>query len=379
MRRTLTVELPNGVRMPCIDQGDPTAPTVLLVHGVGDSGRAFEALLAHLPDSVRAVAPTLRGHGSASRPESGYRSADFAGDLAALMDALRIEAAVVVGASSGGQVALRLALDCPERILGVVLLGSPLRLSDKPAVREAWDSTFSLLEDPIDPDFVRDFIASTVVRPVPADVVENLVQESLRVPAFVWKATIAALLEDDLSPQTRGRRGADARGLGRPGRHPAAQRPRSPRDGDPRSTAPGLRGRRPCLLLGRRRARRRRPCGLRGVLGLEVAGDRCRWRPSRIVLKGCRAPPRSASSTDHRADGLPLCLRARHAADENPACPQRHLDVDAPAGPVRCCASTNADHGEDEVFGFEDAPVVFGTALTRSAPSPPRERRRLPR
>ncbi len=201
MRRTLTVELPNGVRMPCIEQGDPTAPTVLLVHGVGDSGRAFEALLAHLPDSVRAVAPTLRGHGSASRPESGYRSADFAGDLAALMDALRIEAAVVVGASSGGQVALRLALDCPERILGLVLLGSPLRLSDKPAVVEAWDSTFSLLKDPIDPGFVRDFIASTVVRPVPADVVENLVQESLRVPAFVWKATIAALLEDDLSPQ----------------------------------------------------------------------------------------------------------------------------------------------------------------------------------
>ena len=201
MRRTLTVELPNGVRMPCIEQGDPTAPTVLLVHGVGDSGRAFEALLAHLPDSVRAVAPTLRGHGSASRPESGYRSADFAGDLAALMDALRIEAAVVVGASSGGQVALRLALDCPECILGVVLLGSPLSLGDKPAVVEAWDSTFSLLKDPIDPGFVRDFIASTVVRPVPADVVENLVQESLRVPAFVWKATIAALLEDDLSPQ----------------------------------------------------------------------------------------------------------------------------------------------------------------------------------
>jgi pimeloyl-ACP methyl ester carboxylesterase len=61
------------------------------------------------------------------------------------MDALRIKAAVVVGASSGGQVALQLTLDHPERILGLVLLGSPLRLSDKPAVREAWDSTLSLL------------------------------------------------------------------------------------------------------------------------------------------------------------------------------------------------------------------------------------------
>jgi non-heme chloroperoxidase len=195
------VELAAGVRLPYIEQGDPTAQSALLVHAVGDSGRAFEPLLAHLPDSVHAVAPTLRGHGNASRPESGYRSADFADDLAALMDALRIEAAVVVGASSGGQVALRLALDRPERILGLVLLGSPLRLGDKPSVREAWDSTFSRLEDPIDPAFVRGFLESIVARPLPEALRETLVCESLEVPAFVWKATIAALLEDDLSPQ----------------------------------------------------------------------------------------------------------------------------------------------------------------------------------
>jgi non-heme chloroperoxidase len=195
------VELASGIRMPYIEQGDPTARTVLFVHAVGDSGRAFEALLAHLPDSIHAVAPTLRGHGDASRPESGYRSAEFAGDLVAFMDARCIEAAVVVGASSGGQVALRLALDHPQRILGLVLLGSPLRLSDKPAVREAWDLTLSQLEDPIDPGFVRNFIESVVVRPVPEGVRETLVQESLKVPAFVWKATMAAMLEDDLSPQ----------------------------------------------------------------------------------------------------------------------------------------------------------------------------------
>jgi non-heme chloroperoxidase len=201
MMRTLAVELANGVRMPYIEQGDPTALTVLFVHAVGDSGRAFGALFEHLPDSVRAVAPTLRGHGDASRPESGYRSTDFASDLAALMEALGIGAAVVVGASSGGQVALRLAVDQPERVLGLVLLGSPLRLSDKPGVREAWDSTFSLLEDPIAPGFVRGFIESTVVRPVPEAVRETLVKESLKVPAFVWKATIAGLLEEDLSAQ----------------------------------------------------------------------------------------------------------------------------------------------------------------------------------
>jgi pimeloyl-ACP methyl ester carboxylesterase len=128
----LAVELANGVRMSCIEQGDRVATTVLLVHAVGDSGRAFEALLVHLPDSVHAVAPTLRGHGSASRPESGYRSADLAGDLAALMDALHVEAGVAVGASSGGRVALRLALDHPARVdSGRV---APLMPHEAPAV-----------------------------------------------------------------------------------------------------------------------------------------------------------------------------------------------------------------------------------------------------
>jgi pimeloyl-ACP methyl ester carboxylesterase len=200
-RASPAVELGSGVRMPYIEQGDTTAVIVVLVHAVGDSGRAFEPLLAHLSHSVHAIAPTLRGHGDASRPRSGYRSADFADDVAAFMDALHIEAAVVVGASSGGQVALRLALDRPERIRGIVLLGSPLRLGDKPAVRAAWDSTLSLLEDPIDPDFVRDFLDSTVSRPVPEAVREALIEESLKVPAFVWKATVSALLDDDVSPR----------------------------------------------------------------------------------------------------------------------------------------------------------------------------------
>ena len=54
---------------------------MVLVHAVGDSWRSFERVLGHLPESIHAFAPTLRGHADASRPESGYRSCDFAGDL----------------------------------------------------------------------------------------------------------------------------------------------------------------------------------------------------------------------------------------------------------------------------------------------------------
>jgi non-heme chloroperoxidase len=82
-----------------------------------------------------------------------------------------------------------------------VFIGSPLSLRDKPAVLEMRDSTISKLTDPIDPDFVREFIESTFTKPVPESLLQILVQESLKVPARVWKATLEGLLEDDSSEE----------------------------------------------------------------------------------------------------------------------------------------------------------------------------------
>jgi non-heme chloroperoxidase len=199
VRISATVELPNRVVLPYVEQGDPSAIPLLLVHAIGDSWRSFERVLDDLPASVHALAMTLRGHGEASRPASGYRAGDFSGDLEGFMDTLRLEVAVIAGGSSGGLVAQRFAIDHPDRTAGLVLLGSPLRLADKPAARELMEETISKLSDPVDPGFVRGFVESTVVRPVPDAFLAAMVQEGLKVPAYVWKATGEGLLEDDFS------------------------------------------------------------------------------------------------------------------------------------------------------------------------------------
>ncbi len=192
-----SVLLSSQVRLPYAEQGDPAGVPVVFLHAIGDSWRAFEPVLAHLPESIHAFALTQRGHGDASRPATGYRVRDFAADLAAFMDAVQLEASVIAGGSSGGFVARRFAIDHPKRSMGLVLLGSPASLGDKPAVQEMWDSTASKLTDPVDPGFVRGFAASTLARPVPQGFFETIVQESLKVPAFVWRATLAGLLADD--------------------------------------------------------------------------------------------------------------------------------------------------------------------------------------
>jgi non-heme chloroperoxidase len=202
MRRTATpiiksVELPNRVRLPYVEQGDSSGVPVLLLHAIADSWRSFEPVLSHLPESIHTFALTQRGHGDASRPASGYSVHDFAADLAAFMDALHLEAAVVVGGSSGGFIARRFAIDNPERTLGLVLLGSPAILRNKPGVLEMWDSTISKLTDPLSPDLVREFAEGTLTRPVPQAFLETIVRENLKAPARVWKDTFEGLLEDD--------------------------------------------------------------------------------------------------------------------------------------------------------------------------------------
>jgi non-heme chloroperoxidase len=180
-----SIGLPGGLTLPYVEQGDPSGVPLLLLHAVADSWRSFELLLPHLPSSIRALVPTQRGHGEAARPDSGYRPHDFAADLATFMDELHIGRAVVAGGSSGGFIARRFAIDHPDRTYGLVFLGSPLSLRDKPGVIEMWDSTFKTLTDPIDATFVREFAQSTLAQEVPQDFFETIVLENLKVPALV--------------------------------------------------------------------------------------------------------------------------------------------------------------------------------------------------
>jgi non-heme chloroperoxidase len=195
-----SVKLPNRVKLQYVEQGDPSGTPVLLLHGITDSWHSFERVLPHLPESIHAFALSQRGHGDADRPASGYRPQDFAADLAAFMSALDIGPAVIAGHSMGSSIAQRFALDYPERTLGLVLVGSVTTWRGHPDFVELWDSVVSTLTDPIDLGFVLEFQESTLAQPVPPAFLETIVQESLKLPAWVWNvALLEGLLEADFS------------------------------------------------------------------------------------------------------------------------------------------------------------------------------------
>lgn len=193
-----SVELATGVTLDYAEQGDSSGIPVIFVHGVTDSWRSFECVLPHIPRHVRAFAVSQRGHGEASRPAAGYRTRDFAADINAFVQKLDLGPCVVVGHSMGSTHALRFAIDYPQLARALVLVGAFASYRAHPPVRELCESMVSL-EAPLDPAFVRDFQLSTLASPVPPEFLDMVVQESLKMPARVWRAVFAGFLEDDFA------------------------------------------------------------------------------------------------------------------------------------------------------------------------------------
>jgi non-heme chloroperoxidase len=197
----LEATLSTGVTLRYAAQGDPAGVPVVLLHGFTDSHPSYAPLMAHLPESIRAYALTTRGHGDSEKPESGYATADLAADVAAFMDAIGLESAVIVGHSNGSYTAQRFAIDHPERTVALVLMGAFRDAAGDPSVKE-FRAAIEQLEDPIDAEFAREFQESTITRPLAPGVLDQAVAESCKVPARVWRAALDGLLE--ATPPTDG-------------------------------------------------------------------------------------------------------------------------------------------------------------------------------
>lgn len=110
------------------------------------------------------------------------------------MDAVGTARAVLVGASSGGLVSQVVATSHPQRVAGLVLISSPVTLADKSGVT-AMREEIMTLSDPIDPRFVEQFVRGTSPNEMSEEFVARLVDESLAIPAKVWRESFLGLLQ----------------------------------------------------------------------------------------------------------------------------------------------------------------------------------------
>jgi 3-oxoadipate enol-lactonase / 4-carboxymuconolactone decarboxylase len=107
-------------------EGPEEAPPVLLLHSIGTGLHVWDPQAQALSRWYRVIRPDLRGHGASGVPDYPYSMSMLAQDQVALLDALGIERAHVVGLSIGGRIALQMAAEAPERVASLVALDTAL-------------------------------------------------------------------------------------------------------------------------------------------------------------------------------------------------------------------------------------------------------------
>jgi non-heme chloroperoxidase len=182
-----TTRLATGLKVHYAEQGDRDGDAIVFLHAYADSWFSYARVLPLLPPEFHALVPDQRGHGDSDKPECCYTVDDFADDVDAFIEAVGIKRATLVGDSSGGLIAQRVALEYPHRVGRLVLIGAPATLVGNEAVGAARDEIL-VLEDPISPEFVEEFVLGTFHDPVPEEFLEGAVAQSLKVPAYVWRA-----------------------------------------------------------------------------------------------------------------------------------------------------------------------------------------------
>ena len=126
------VETTRGNMWAAIHRRDRDAASAIFIHGAGGSHLSFPASLRQL-QSIQPVLVDLPGHGAS--PGAGRESiTDYALDVGALMDALAIDSAIIIGHSMGGAIAQHLALEHRARVLALALLGTGPHLPVNPAL-----------------------------------------------------------------------------------------------------------------------------------------------------------------------------------------------------------------------------------------------------
>ena len=103
-----------------LGQGTP----LVLIHGFPLDHRIWDQMVPYLKNEFDLITPDLRGFGESSIDDHQITMDSYAADIAALLDQLSIQKAVIAGHSMGGYVALAFAKRYPERLLGLALFGS---------------------------------------------------------------------------------------------------------------------------------------------------------------------------------------------------------------------------------------------------------------
>jgi pimeloyl-ACP methyl ester carboxylesterase len=123
-----------GNRISALVAGDPDAPPLMMLHGLGATKSSWLPVVPALAKNYRVIVPDLPGFGSSSKPRGRYDAGWFAARMFTFMDQLDVDATFVAGNSMGGRVAMEMAMLDPGRVRAISCLCPSAAFSHRPAL-----------------------------------------------------------------------------------------------------------------------------------------------------------------------------------------------------------------------------------------------------
>ncbi|HJS19104.1 MAG TPA: 3-oxoadipate enol-lactonase [Anaerolineales bacterium] len=187
----------NGINVHYRSDGDLQGTPLVLIHSLGTDLRLWDDLVPRLDPTLQLVRFDLRGHGLSADPAGELTLVNFSADLAALLDHLEIDKAVMLGISIGGLIALDFALRNQARVSCLILADTAARIGTP----ELWQSRIDtirahgmahLADSILARWFVPDFAARFPIQ------FQGLCTLFIRNSAAGYTAACAALRDADL-------------------------------------------------------------------------------------------------------------------------------------------------------------------------------------
>lgn len=196
------IEVEPGVSLFVQDVGE--GEPVVLLHGWALGHELWDRQVYEIAThGMRAVAPDLRGHGASSKPLAGYEVERLAADVIAVIETLELERVVLVGWSIGGLTAFRVAVERPDLLARLVLVGSNgVAASKVPGL--PFGAPASAVEDGVVGAELSDRVASredqirrTVLPTVSESTLQWLLGLTMRVPVWAGAGGLRTILRTD--------------------------------------------------------------------------------------------------------------------------------------------------------------------------------------
>lgn len=151
-----------------------SGPAVVLLHDGTTHSIVWDNQFSRLSSRWRLVRYDRRGYGRSAKPDTSYSNA---ADLHHLLDELAIDRAVLVGASAGGRLAVEFAIEHPERVAGLVLVGAVT--GGVPVSQHFHEVAWSRVQPVLTPD------RTAVLEPLPQSAIDEMARRYAEDPYLI--------------------------------------------------------------------------------------------------------------------------------------------------------------------------------------------------